>query len=95
MLQMNSAANIPKMLFGICILQNSVVSAHELQSFNQLLVTPISGVFGSHNPLDATVYFYKSLFERGWPLLMCLDSDDACVYLQVLHFILLDLYMMT
>ena len=65
------------------------------RGFNQLLVAPISGVFGSHNSLDATAHFYKSLFERGWPLLVCLDSDDACVYLQVLHFILLDLYMTT
>jgi hypothetical protein len=95
MLPFNSTTKIPKMLFWICILQSSVVSAHELQNFNQLLVAPISGVFGSHNSLDATAHFYKSLFERGWPLLVCLDSDDACVYLQVLHFILLDLYMTT
>ena len=74
------------MLFCIYSFQISLGDAHELQSFNQLLIAPIDRVFGSHNSLDNTVHFYKSLFEMGWSLLVCLDSDVACKYLQVLHY---------
>jgi hypothetical protein len=83
-------------LFCIVSLQNSLCNANELHDFNQLLVAPISAVFGAHNAPKDTVYFYKSLFEKGWPLLLCLDSDNECTYLQVHPFntrIILSIYL--
>jgi hypothetical protein len=83
-------------LFCILLLQNSLCDANELHDFNQLLVAPISAVFGAHNAPKDAVYFYKSLFEKGWSLLLCLDSDNECTYLQVHPFntrIILSIYL--
>lgn len=67
----------------IFALENLLCNANELHRFNQLLVAPVSAAFGAHNAPNHTLHFYKSLFEKGWPLLSCIDSEDDCIYLQV------------
>jgi hypothetical protein len=70
-------------LFGIVCTQILLSDAHHLQHFNELLLSPISGVFVAHNNPEEAVNFYKVLFEKGWPLLVCWNTDDTCMYLQV------------
>lgn len=74
---------LPLLLMCTLSFDGALAILRDLDFFNQLLVTPISGVFAIPNAQNDTIQFYKSLFE-GWSLtLFCLGSNDSCNYFQV------------